>query len=54
MLMSFLYLESIAWVDSPAALEATVERVAAVKALGMDVGIDFHGKLSNCFNIINF
>lgn len=35
--------ESIAWIDSPAVLEATVERVAAVKALGIDVGIDFHG-----------
>ncbi|KAG8745801.1 hypothetical protein FRC10_007063 [Ceratobasidium sp. 414] len=37
--------ESIAWVDSPAVLEATVERVAAVKALGIDVGVDFHGRV---------
>ncbi|CAE7226487.1 unnamed protein product [Rhizoctonia solani] len=37
--------ESVAWIDSPAALEATVERVAAVKALGLDVGIDFHGRV---------
>ncbi|KAL5637032.1 hypothetical protein ACGC1H_000865 [Rhizoctonia solani] len=37
--------ESVAWIDSPAILEATVERVAAVKALGLDVGIDFHGRV---------
>jgi galactonate dehydratase len=39
----FLCLESVAWIDSPTILEATVERVAAVRALGLDVGIDFHG-----------
>ncbi|CAE6487216.1 unnamed protein product [Rhizoctonia solani] len=37
--------ESVAWIDSPAVLEATIERVAAVKALGLDVGIDFHGRV---------
>ncbi|KAG8732707.1 hypothetical protein FRC11_011426 [Ceratobasidium sp. 423] len=37
--------ESVAWIDSPAVLQATVERVAAVKALGLDVGIDFHGRV---------
>lgn len=32
-------------VDSPAVLDATVERLKAVKALGLDVGLDFHGRL---------
>lgn len=33
------------WLDSPRALEASVERLRIVKALGMDVGLDFHGRL---------
>ncbi|KAL8377133.1 hypothetical protein RB595_008010 [Gaeumannomyces hyphopodioides] len=37
--------EDAGWVDSPAALDATVERLRAVKALGLDVGLDFHGRL---------
>ncbi|KAI0316369.1 enolase C-terminal domain-like protein [Amylostereum chailletii] len=37
--------ESIAWIDSPSALDATVERVKAVRSLGLDVGVDFHGRL---------
>ena len=33
------------WLDRPAALEETVERVEAVKSAGLDVGVDFHGRL---------
>ncbi|KAJ3746558.1 enolase C-terminal domain-like protein [Lentinula detonsa] len=34
--------DAISWVDSPALLEATLERV---KSTGLDVGFDFHGRL---------
>ena len=37
--------EDIAWLDSPAVLDSTVERVKIVKDLGLDVGLDFHGRL---------
>lgn len=37
--------ESIAWIDSPTVLTNTVERVKSVRSLGMDVGVDFHGRL---------
>jgi galactonate dehydratase len=37
--------EDLNWVDSPAALESCVERLKAVKALGLDAGLDFHGRL---------
>lgn len=37
--------EDIDWLDSPRALETSVERLRIVKALGMDVGLDFHGRL---------
>ncbi|KAH7928609.1 enolase C-terminal domain-like protein [Leucogyrophana mollusca] len=37
--------ESIAWIDSPSLLDDTVKRVREVKSLGMDVGVDFHGRL---------
>ncbi|KAF8814657.1 enolase C-terminal domain-like protein [Phlegmacium glaucopus] len=37
--------ESLAWIDSPTLLEATVQRVKDVRALGLDVGVDFHGRL---------
>lgn len=33
------------WLDSPRALEKSVERLKVVKALGIDVAIDFHGRL---------
>ncbi|THH21148.1 hypothetical protein EW146_g361 [Bondarzewia mesenterica] len=36
---------SIAWIDSPAILTDTVERIKSVRSLGMDVGVDFHGRL---------
>lgn len=35
----------IDWLDSPSALDSSVERLKAVKALGMDVALDFHGRL---------
>jgi galactonate dehydratase len=37
--------EHLNWVDAPAALESCVERLKAVKALGLDAGLDFHGRL---------
>lgn len=37
--------EGVDWLDSPRALETSVERLKVVKALGMDVGLDFHGRL---------
>jgi len=37
--------EDLGWLDSPAAIEPTLERVAAVQAEGLDVGLDFHGRV---------
>jgi len=37
--------EALAWLDSPELLKGTVERVRQVRALGMDVGVDFHGRV---------
>lgn len=37
--------ESIGWLDSPHALDETVRRLAEVKSLGMDAGLDFHGRV---------
>jgi len=37
--------EDVNWLDSPSVLDATVERLKAVKALGLDAGLDFHGRL---------
>ncbi|KAH8660024.1 mandelate racemase/muconate lactonizing enzyme family protein [Xylariales sp. PMI_506] len=37
--------EDLNWVDSPSALDATVERLKIVKSLGLDAGLDFHGRL---------
>ncbi|KAH9478646.1 D-galactonate dehydratase [Psilocybe cubensis] len=37
--------ESVAWIDSPTVLETAVQRVKDVRALGLDVGVDFHGRL---------
>lgn len=37
--------EDIGWLDGPRALDATVERLAAVQAEGLDVGLDFHGRV---------
>jgi galactonate dehydratase len=37
--------EDLGWLDSPKALDAVLERVAAVQATGVDVGLDFHGRV---------
>jgi galactonate dehydratase len=37
--------EDLGWLDSPSALQECVERLKTVKALGMDAGIDFHGRV---------
>ncbi|KAL1881260.1 hypothetical protein Daus18300_001112 [Diaporthe australafricana] len=37
--------EDIGWLDSPSVLDSCVERVKAVKDLGMDAGVDFHGRI---------
>jgi galactonate dehydratase len=37
--------EDLGWLDSPAALQSCVERVKTVKKLGMDAGVDFHGRV---------
>lgn len=37
--------EDVGWLDSPRVLEATVERLKIVKGLGLDAGLDFHGRL---------
>ena len=37
--------EDVSWLDSPAVLDATVERLKIVKGLGLDAGLDFHGRL---------
>ncbi len=35
----------LGWVDGARAVDAVVERVAAVQALGVEVGLDFHGRV---------
>lgn len=35
----------LGWLDTPSALRDCVERLKAVKAVGMDAGIDFHGRV---------
>ncbi|EMD00661.1 hypothetical protein BAUCODRAFT_62416 [Baudoinia panamericana UAMH 10762] len=37
--------EDVGWLDSPSALQSSVERLKIVKALGMDAALDFHGRL---------
>lgn len=37
--------EDLAWLDSPSALNDSVERLKTVKSLGMDAGMDFHGRV---------
>ncbi|KAG4413114.1 hypothetical protein IFR04_013731 [Cadophora malorum] len=37
--------EDVGWMDTPSALDSCVERLKAVKNLGMDAGIDFHGRI---------
>ena len=37
--------EDLGWLDSPRMLDPTLERIAAVQAEGLDVGLDFHGRV---------
>jgi galactonate dehydratase len=37
--------EDIGWLDSPSSLQSAVERLKTVKDLGMDAGMDFHGRI---------
>ncbi|KAF5310736.1 hypothetical protein D9619_007890 [Psilocybe cf. subviscida] len=37
--------DGVAWIDSPTVLSSVVSRIQEVKSLGLDVGIDFHGRL---------
>ncbi len=37
--------EDMAWLESPSSLKPVLERVEAVRSLGMDVGLDFHGRV---------
>lgn len=37
--------EDIGWLDSPSTLDSAVERLKTVKSLGMDAGLDFHGRI---------
>ncbi|MCJ1274326.1 hypothetical protein MMC21_002121 [Puttea exsequens] len=37
--------EDVDWLDAPAALQTSIERLKTVKAVGMDAGLDFHGRL---------
>lgn len=37
--------ESIGWLDSPHALDETVKRLAEIKSIGLDAGLDFHGRV---------
>jgi galactonate dehydratase len=37
--------EDLGWVDSPRALDAVAQRLAEVQSLGIDAGLDFHGRV---------
>jgi galactonate dehydratase len=37
--------EDVNWLDSPSVLDSCVERLKTVKSLGLDAGLDFHGRL---------
>jgi len=37
--------EDIDWLDMPSAIDSSVERLKAVKAVGLNAGLDFHGRL---------
>jgi galactonate dehydratase len=37
--------EDLGWLDSPGKLEESVERLKMVRGLGMDAGMDFHGRV---------
>lgn len=36
---------ALGWIESPKALDAVVERLASVKGAGLDVALDFHGRV---------
>ncbi|KAK9473259.1 enolase C-terminal domain-like protein [Dipodascopsis tothii] len=35
----------IGWLDTPSSLDSAAERLAMVKSVGMDAGVDFHGRI---------
>jgi galactonate dehydratase len=37
--------EDVNWLDAPSVLNSSVERLKTVKALGLNAGLDFHGRL---------
>lgn len=37
--------EDVNWLDVPSAIDSSVERLKAVKATGLNAGLDFHGRL---------
>lgn len=37
--------EDLAWLDSPARIDALAQRIAEVRGVGLDVGVDFHGRV---------
>ena len=37
--------EDLGWLDSPRKLDGVLERVQSVQALGLDAGLDFHGRV---------
>ncbi|KAJ9630606.1 hypothetical protein H2203_001129 [Taxawa tesnikishii (nom. ined.)] len=37
--------EDVNWLDSPSVLDSCVERLKTVKSVGLDAGLDFHGRL---------
>jgi galactonate dehydratase len=37
--------EDLAWLDSPAKIDALARRIADVRGVGLDVGVDFHGRV---------
>jgi len=37
--------EDLGWLDTPSTLQSCVDRLKTVKSLGMDAGIDFHGRV---------
>ena len=40
-----MILGSLDWIDSPSKLTDSIQRIRDVRAIGLDVGIDFHGRL---------
>jgi galactonate dehydratase len=37
--------EDMAWLDSPKVIDGVCDRLTSVQALGLDVGLDFHGRV---------